>query len=172
MYILVDCKDWEVICADYVPISCNVCVLGTLLFSNCSIINFSTYLCTCVYIVWFTLVLHIVAIQWLDHSHSNFSQTSGRASCKWYCASYRLWFTGSQLCMHPVCHSLCFHTYMYTCSPVSSWHSMDIWYMCGLYWTLLLGQVTHDRCCQCLLVLSGGPMLQWCWLGCCQGRNC
>ena len=34
---------------------------------------------------------------------------------------------------------------------------MDMWYMCGLYWTLLLGQVTHDRCCQCLLVLSGGP---------------
>ena len=32
---------------------------------------------------------------------------------------------------------------------------MDMWYMCGLYWTLLLGQVTHDRCCQCL---SGGPM--------------
>ena len=67
----------------------------------------------------------------------------------------------------------CPHTCMYTCSPVSfSWHSMDMWYMCGLYWTLLLGQVTHDRCCQCLLVLSGGTMLQWCWLGSCQGRNC
>ena len=41
---------------------------------------------------------------------------------------------------------------------------MDMWYMHGLYWTLLLGQVYHDRCCQCLLVLSGEPMLQWCWL--------
>ena len=51
------------------------------------------------------------------------------------------------------------------CSPVSfSWHSMDMLYMHGLHWTLLLGQVFHDRCCQCLLVLSSGPMLQWCWL--------
>ena len=74
------------------------------------------------------------------------------------------------VCLHWTWDTLCCpHTRMYTRSPVSfSWHSMDLWYMCGLYWTLLLGQVTHDRCCQCLLVLSGGPMLQWCWLGCCQ----
>ena len=69
-------------------------------------------------------------------------------------------------CLHP-------NTCMYTCSPVSfSWHSMDMWYMCELYWTLLLGHVTHDRCCQCLLVFSCVTMLQWCWLGCCQGRKC
>ena len=105
MYILVDCKDWKVICVDYVPILCNVSVLGPLLFSNCWIINFSAYLCTCVYFVWFKLVLHIVAIQWLDHSHSNCSQTSYHPSCRWYCAGYQLWSTGLQLCMHPVCQS-------------------------------------------------------------------
>ena len=59
MYILVDCKDWKVICVDYVPILCNVCVLGSLLSSNWWVINFSAYLCTYVYIVWFKLVLHI-----------------------------------------------------------------------------------------------------------------
>ena len=42
--------------------------------------------------------------------------------------------------------------------------------MHGLYWTLLLGQVSHDRCCQCLLVLSRGPMLQW-WLGTLTGEE-
>ena len=78
------------------------------------------------------------------------------------------------VCLHWTWDTLCCpHTCMYTRSPVSfSWHSMDMWYMCGLYWTLLLGQVTHDRCCQCLLVLSGGPMLQWCWRGCSRGVNC
>ena len=53
------------------------------------------------------------------------------------------------VCLHWTWDTLCCtHTSMYTRCPVSfSWHSMDMWYMCGLYWTLLLGQVTHDRCC-------------------------
>ena len=45
--------------------------------------------------------------------------------------------------------------------------------MHGIHRTLLLGQVFHDRCCQSLiLVLSSGPMLQWCWLWFCHGKNC
>ena len=66
------------------------------------------------------------------------------------------------VCLHWMWDTLyCPHTCTYTCSPVSlSCHSVDMWYMCGLNRTLLLGQVTHDRCWQCLLVLSSGPMLQ------------
>ena len=113
------------------------------------------------------MVLHMVLIQCLDSFPFHVcALTSCHVSCRWCCASYQLWSTGSQLCMHPVCHpdglfiSTGPHTCMYTRSPVSlSCHSMDMWYMCGLYWTLLLGQVTHDRYCQCLLVLSSGPML-------------
>ena len=78
------------------------------------------------------------------------------------------------VCLHWTWDTLCCpHTCTYTRSPVSfSWHSMDMWYMCGLYWTLLLGQVTHDRCCQCLLVLSGGPCCSGAGWGAARGVNC
>ena len=68
--------------------------------------NFSAYLWTRVFIVWFKFILYIAAIQWRDSFPFQFcSLTSGRASCKWYCDSYQFLSTGSQFCMHPVCHS-------------------------------------------------------------------
>ena len=110
---------------------------------------------TCLWCTWVVLWQLPVVVHWFTALHAP-------------CVS--LWWP---VCLHWTWDTLCCpHTCMYTRSPVSfSCHSMDMWYMCGLYWTLLLGQVTHDRCCQCLLVLSGGPVLQWCWLGYCQGRN-
>ena len=59
----------------------------------------------CMYLV-LRMVLHMVVIQCLDSFPFQFcSLTSCHASCRWCCASYQLWSTGSQLCMHPVCHS-------------------------------------------------------------------
>ena len=112
-----------------------------------------------------------VTLIWLYSSSMTNCHVRSRCCCASYHAPYvSLWWP---VWLHWTWDTLCCpHTFMYTRSPVPfSWHSMDMWYMCGLYWTLLLGQVTHDRWCQCLLVLSGGTMLQWCWLGCCQERN-
>ena len=61
--------------------------------------------CICMYLV-LRMVLHMVVIQCLDSFPFQFcSLTNGHASCRWCCASCQLWSAGSQLCMHPVCHS-------------------------------------------------------------------
>ena len=61
--------------------------------------------CICMYLV-LRMVLHMVVIQCLDSFPFQFcSQTNGHASCRWCCASCQLMSAGSQLCMHPVCHS-------------------------------------------------------------------
>ena len=128
------------------------------------------------------MVVHMVVIQCLESFPFQFcSVTSCHVSCRWWCASYQLWSTGSQLYMHPGCHS----DYLFVstgrgtpsgvpthaCTPVVLSPSL------GIPWTCRICVVStgpsprsgdHDRCCQCLLVLSGGPMLQWCWLECCR----
>ena len=48
----------------------------------------------------------MVVIQCLDSFPFQFcSVTSCHVNCRWCCASYQLWSTGSQLYIHPVCHS-------------------------------------------------------------------
>ena len=54
------------------------------------------------------------------------------------------------------------HMHVYT--PVVQSPSLGLPWTCGtLHWTLLLGQGTHEGCCQCLLVLSVDP--------CCSGAG-
>ena len=75
-----------------------------LLFCNRPPLSTSVHY-ICMHLV-LRMVLHMVVIQCLDSFPFHFcSLTTCHVSCMWYCGTYQLWSTGSQLCMQPVCHS-------------------------------------------------------------------
>ena len=114
----------------------------------CQVVHAESVTCTCVY---------NYCVNKVGTAHSNFSQTSDHAKQVVLCQipvvvhcftalhapRVSLWWP---VCLHWTWDTLCCpHTCMYTRSPLSfSWHSMDMWYMCGLYWTLRPGQRANN----------------------------
>ena len=83
-----------------------VCCVCTYIYGTCTLPRlYSSVHYICMYLV-LRMVPHMVVIQCLDSFLFRLcSVTSCHVSCRWCCASYQLWSTGSQLYMHPVCHS-------------------------------------------------------------------